>query len=671
MPGYAKLRADLVSSPSEIDGQTVYTVKDPVLGAYFRLREPEFWLVRQLDGETSPEDVARRFREKFNFNIDAAAVEQFIGVMDKLVFLDNSRSEQSLNRASYGSRKKDSTAGRFLFVKIRGFNPGRVLEFLSRLYRPFHTPFFFTLAAVAALFGLGVMAANASAFWVNLSDLWTLEWLATFIFCTFIMIAVHEFGHAIICRVYGGEVREMGFLLLYFQPCFYCDLSDAWLFRKKSHRLAVTLAGPYFQLMLLVASVILWRITTPGLLVNDVAWMLVTVNWINYVINFNPLIKLDGYYLLSDYLEIPNLRAKAFHYLGNLLRRRLLGWPVETVATTAKERRAFIAYGVLALVYSTALLGYMLTLIGRFLYDKMGPFGLLLLFAAVVVIIRRNIKNLIIGIGKHFRYMGRLSKQPVRLITYAILLIALAVVLLVVKFPQRVGGDITLRPIAEFSLALTDFGLLECRELHRGTNPGNQTSYLQMASTDLAALDLLLTVKEGDAVGVGDTIAMLTSNQIKREMEAARAELSQLEGQLALLQAPPKPEAVAEAQAQIDAALANLSQLRRDQNRTAEMVARELETKERLEAKNAEVEVAEAELVNRRSSLALLTAPPKPEEEAVLRRQMEKQEAQLAFLKEQTDAQVITAPFAGTANAGRKGQQILSVAATDLMEITV
>ena len=77
MPPFVKLRQDLVSAKAEIDGATVYNIKDPITGNYFRLREPEFWLINQLDGNSSCEDVARRFQQKFNMGIGAENVEQF------------------------------------------------------------------------------------------------------------------------------------------------------------------------------------------------------------------------------------------------------------------------------------------------------------------------------------------------------------------------------------------------------------------------------------------------------------------------------------------------------------------------------------------------------------------------------------------------------------------
>jgi len=642
-----KLRSDLVSSPSEVEGKIVYTVKDPVGGNYFRLREPEHWLIHQFDGESSPEQIAERFRQKFDLNITAADVSQFVSVMDRLLFLENSRSEQ--------------TTGRF----SAGLHTGR-----SR-YRPFHRPFWFALEGLIILAGLSLLFSNTDRFAVNLVELWHLSSISLLIFSIFLIITLHEFAHAVVCRLHGGEVREMGFLLLYFQPCFYCDLSDAWLFEKKSQRLGVTIAGPYFQLLLLALSVILWRVTVPGVFINDLAWMLVTVNWINCLFNFNPLIKLDGYYLLSDWLEIPNLRRKAFRYLGNVIQRRVLGWDIERLEVDRRQRFIYLGYSLTALVYSVWLLGYVVWLVAAFLLVKAGPGGLMLFLIGMLVILHSTLRKLAYGIVSHIRHMRQLFKKPLKLISYLVVFSVVMVAGLTVPMPQRVSGDVLVRPIAEFTITLSESGLMEKVTRYGGEGPETTTDILQLGSTDMAALSVLLRVKDGRRVEVGDTIAVMSSNQVIREIEAGQAELDRLYGELALLMAPPKKEEVAEAEAQVNAAQANLQQQQRDRDRVKTLVENQIETMERLESSQSRVEIARAELATRQAALDLLKASPRPEEQAVIRHEIEKQNAHLTFLRQQAAAGQIVTPVAGQVRVGTKAREIMSVANGDTVEVLV
>ena len=102
----------------------------------------------------------------------------------------------------------------------------------------------------------------------------------------------------------------MGFLLLYLQPAFYCDVTAAWAFPERSKRLWVTFAGAYCELVIWALATVAWYLTQADTAIHLVALLVMVASGLKSLFNFNPLIKLDGYYLLSDYLEIPNLRAK-------------------------------------------------------------------------------------------------------------------------------------------------------------------------------------------------------------------------------------------------------------------------------------------------------------------------------------------------------------------------
>ena len=122
----------------------------------------------------------------------------------------------------------------------------------------------------------------------------------------------HEFAHGLTCKHYGGDVHEVGLLVMFFTPCFYCNVSDAWLIPEKRKRLWITAAGGYCDLCLWALAVFAWRLSDPQGLVNYLAWVVVTVCAARVLFNFNPLLKLDGYYLLSDWLELPNLRQRSW-----------------------------------------------------------------------------------------------------------------------------------------------------------------------------------------------------------------------------------------------------------------------------------------------------------------------------------------------------------------------
>lgn len=672
MSDYAKLRSDLVASTAEIDGVAVCNIKDPITGSYFRLREPEYWLIRQLDGKTSYEEVANRFREKFNLNIDAEAVKKFVILLEKLFFLDDGRAEQAISRASYNAARGKTFFSRLLFIKLKGFNPGRFLDWLTSMYRPFHSKFWFGVSMLLIFLGFLVMAANSQYFYIDLGNLYSISSILVIVISLFIIISFHEFAHAVVCRHYGGEVREIGFLLLYFQPCFYSDLSDAWLFKKKSHRLAVTFAGPVMQLILFALAVFLWRVTVPGIFINEVARVIVVVCWVTMLFNFNPLIKLDGYYLLSDWVDIPNLRKKAFEYLGSVFKRNILGWPIDKIEIPKRKRKIYLYYSLFALAYSLFLLVYLFVIAAKFLLAKTGGWGLLVFTVIIIYALRSGIFELLKGLIKHFKYKRTEMKKPSKIIIYLIAIGSFAIGFFAVPLPHRVSGEVDVRPVTEFTLLLNEFGLLESKITRRGADPENETSYLQMTSNEMASLQLVPFVKDGQRVNIDDTLAILISNQVTKEIIANIAELDKFEGQLALLKSPPKPEEINEAEAQVEATEFNLVKLKKDLIRVQELFQKNLTSKEEYDRIQSEVKIAEAEVANKTARLNLLKSPPKPEEEAVIRAEINKQKAKVDFLEKQKDAQSVNAPISGIIKVhDRSSDGILSIMDSRQIEILV
>ena len=671
MEMYAKLRNDLVISEAVVDGQDVVNIKDPMRDNYFRLRAPEYWLISQLDGVTSYDEIAQRFREKYNANIDSNAILQFVELLETEFFLENQRAEQAVSRKSYGNESRKSLFSKILFIKFKAFKPGKLLDRVTELYRPLHTGMGLFLQGLVILFGLILFANNYSHFTISLYQLYSVSTIFTIMVSFFILIVIHEFAHAVTCRIYGGQVNEFGFLLMYFQPCFYCDISDAWLFKKKRQRLAVTLAGPYSELLLLTLTLVVWRMTVPETFLHDVSQILVIVIWVTAIFNLNPLIKLDGYYLLSDWLDIPNLRSKSFAYLSNVFKQVILGWDIEKIDVDSRNKRIYILYSLLASLYTSFIIIYFLTILSSFLLEKTGTIGLILLYLFLLYAVRKNILAFAKGVITHIGYLKDIMKKPFRLVSYIVIFALIIIVLFFVPMKQRVSGEITVQPIAEFSLLFNELGLLEKKYQHGGAESELKTSYIQMASLELGSLDLIPYVKDGQHISKGDTLAVLASNQVTREIMSERSALEQLKSDLALLKSPPKKEEINEAEAAVSSAQATFDQSLRDEKLLKELYDKNLEPKEKLNSAESAREKAYAELQNKKATLSLLKSPPKPEEEAVILSQIEKQKAKVDFLQTQKDAQSIVSAILGTVMIDNSTDQFLSVLDNSSVEVLV
>ena len=151
---------------------------------------------------------------------------------------------------------------------------------------------------------------------------------------------IHEFGHGLSCKRFGGEVHEMGALFLCLSPALYCNVSDAWTLPNKWHRIIISGAGIYVELIIAAIATFVWWNTPSQPFVNNLALSLMVVCSVSTVVfNANPLMRYDGYYVLADWLEIPNLREKSNRYLTNLFLEHCLGIEVQPEAYMELWRR--------------------------------------------------------------------------------------------------------------------------------------------------------------------------------------------------------------------------------------------------------------------------------------------------------------------------------------------
>ena len=315
---------------------------------------------------------------------------------------------------------------------------------------------------------------------------------------------LHEFAHGLTCKHYGGEVREIGFLLMYFMPCFYCNVSDAWLFREKSKRLWVTFAGGYFELFLWALAVFVWRLTMPDTLIHYLAFIVLTISGIDSFFNFNPLIKLDGYYLLSDMVEIPNLRQRSIGYLKAKLRRVLWGAPK---ADREPRGRFLLGFGIASWVYSICFLGLMLFAMSRYFGAKLGPLG----FAAMAVFGLFTMRTMFQGLlnGEVFTMI---RSRFIRTTCWLLVLGTVAAVLCFVKIEDRVGGTLEVRSALRAELRAPVAGFLQ--EIH---------------------------YDQGDHVSPGTPVVRLNIPDLASRLAQKQAEISEAQSALQLLKAGTRP----------------------------------------------------------------------------------------------------------------------------------
>jgi multidrug resistance efflux pump len=526
-----KLRGDLdVSSQETPAGEVVHVVKDPATGRFYRFGAAEWFIMRLLDGRNSPEAICRAAGDAFGEELDRETLGAFVSSLERRGLLESPAAAGGTSPRPHARRGR--VFGSLLYLRLKAFDPDRLLDRLLPPLRFCFTPAF--VAASAGLIGLAVLTlvANSQELGRDITRIFSVQGLLTAWLVVLVSTILHEFAHGLTCKRFGGKVHEMGFLLLYFQPALYCNVSDAWLFPEKSRRLWVTFAGAYFELFLWGLAVIVWRVSAPETVFNYLALVLIATSGIRIFFNLNPLIKLDGYYMLSDWLEIPNLRARATGYVKARLAALWRWEPSRAAAATRRERRIFIGYGLLALVFSIWLLSFIGARIGGFLIENYEGAGFLVFSGLLTLLLWRPIRRRFARVPANGLARGT-SGSVTRRAAYLLGFGGLAAALIFLRADLTVSGEFTILPRHNADVRAQVPGLI-----------GE------------------IFVSEGDLVERGQLIARLSDLDSLAELEKTEAEIRQKQADLRSLEAGPVAEEVAVARHQVETAETKLEHAR-------------------------------------------------------------------------------------------------------------
>jgi len=299
-------------------------------------------------------------------------------------------------------------------------------RFLRRTL-PWVQPLFGWFGALLWLAVVCTGAVLAAAHWTDLTKDITDRVLApqNLVLLWFVYPAVkalHELGHAYATRKWGGEVHEIGIMLLVLTPVPYVDASSASGFKDKRQRMAVGAAGIAVELFLGALALFTWLMVEPGI-VKAIAYNVMLISGISTLLfNGNPLLRFDGYYVLSDALEIPNLGARSNQYLGYLFQRYIIGVKDAVSPANSKgERFWMVVYGITSFIYRVFIMFAVIT----FIAGKFFVIGVLLAIWAIAT-------QLVMPVGKSISFLvssPNIRRQRGRALTISLGLVLLSVVL--------------------------------------------------------------------------------------------------------------------------------------------------------------------------------------------------------------------------------------------------
>ena len=528
-----RVRPDLRARRQRYQGRNYWVVKEPVGLQYFRFEEEEFAILQMLDGEVSLEEVAERFEAEFPpQTIRVEELQNFIGMLHKsgLVLSDAPGQGVQLKERRDEKKRKEliGSMSNVLAFRFRGFDPERILNGIYPYVRWFFSGPATLASLCLAMAALTLVIVQFDVFQSRLPSFHTFfsaqNWLALGA-TLMITKVIHEFGHGLSCKHFGGECHEMGVMFLVLTPCLYCNVSDSWMLPNRWHRAAIGAAGMYVELVIASFATFIWWFSEPGWL-NYISLNIMFISSVSTILfNANPLLRYDGYYILSDILEIPNLRQKASSILNRKLGKWCLGLEEQEDPFLPKRHQALFAfYTVAAFFYRW----FILLSILYFLNKVFEPYGLKILGQMIALV---SLYGLLVmplwKVYKFFRVPGRLQKvKRIRMFTSLALLGGVLAGLFLLPLPSSVMCPFELRPHNAASVYVEVEGILE-ESISAGA-PVKAGDVLARLSN----VDLEMTVAQLQAERASLTIQLANLEQMQHTNDSAALELSVVQEQL-------------------------------------------------------------------------------------------------------------------------------------------
>jgi len=452
----ARLRPGAQISRQYYRGERWYVVRDPAGNQFHRLSDPAYRFVGLLDGR-------RNVQEAWDLcgghlADDAPTQPEVIQILSQLhaanLIETNVTADADVLLRRFKNMKRKQFQGRLMnimFPRIPIWDPDRFLKtwmpvmnvFLSRWGVLLWLGVIITaiLMLVPEWQALQVAAANSIA-----PHNWPYLW-ATFVVIKF----VHEMGHAFGCRRFGGECHELGIMFLVFIPTPYVDASTAWAFPSRWQRIFVGAAGMIFELFVAALCAFVWLNTTPGvpilgIPVNELAYNAMLIASVSTVVfNANPLLRYDGYYMLSDYLEIPNLQKKSSEYCLGLIKRHIFRVKQQQPLPPIKQRIELFLYGITSTCYRV-FVGVMIIVV---VANQVPVLGVLMAIGGVIT-------WLVVPAVKLFKYLtidAELHRKRAKAWAFTGLVTATVLVVIgLVPFPTRVYATGMVEPFERTAL---------------------------------------------------------------------------------------------------------------------------------------------------------------------------------------------------------------------------
>ncbi len=540
------LDPELVVREDLLDGEIFFVAFKRDGRKVFRFTPLQWQVLVLFDGVRTFDEIAEICTEQNGTPLSADDVRAFADVMERGDFWYKTAQEKNLELSQKLMDQRGRRAARkskinLAHIAFSGWDPDRYLTWLDGVAGKYiYSPW--CVLAMVLLFAFettvfitkwNIMGPDMALYYnfTRKTLLDVLQFYALFLALGFI----HESAHGLTCKHFGGQVHSMGLLFLYLMPAFYVDVSEVWVSATMVQRLATIIAGIWIEMTVCGFAIIVWLNTLPGEWLHDFAYQLILITGIFVLlINLNPLIKLDGYYFLTELIGMPDLKERSTAFVSGWFQNRVLRLPVETPVVPRKRAPFFIFYAVASGVYSYLLLFVVVRLTYNITSKWMGDFALIPAGALAYVIFRSRLRSL----AKVLAQLGERNFGPGRegRTLRVLMAIGLVAILFVPLLRDRENAFYTIEPMHSETVhsavpgRVTAVLVQEGQTVHRGQTLLNMSSPLAaqmrssaVAQTGASGFQAVTAELHGKSIGGAATeqFASVRATQLAGEAQSA------------------------------------------------------------------------------------------------------------------------------------------------------
>ena len=510
----------LIGRNHVMDGVPVVRVLVPDNHEFYTL-PPEYWELLQLfDGERTYEEIAGAVHRAHRYGRVGDWVLQFAtenadaAFWSKTLQEKNARFREELVEKRRSRTQKKSRWSNLAEITFPAWDPDVVLTKVYDRLRFIFTYQFLLLSLGMFAFAVYVLVSHWAEIGQDNLEFYnfthkSLADIIEFWVLVCVIGGIHEFCHGLACKHTGGESHAMGFLLIYLSPAFYCDTTEAWVYGNKWQRITTAAAGLWSSLIIYsIASFVWWGTAVDDTLHNFAYIVMLASGILPVVINLNPLIKLDGYFMFTELIDIPELKENATIYVNNWAKKNIFRLPVQVPYVPWRRRLLYVPYTMASSIYSYGLLFFVVTFVYNVIH-RYNPEWAFVPAALLTVVI---FKSRILTLWRFMRLLYLDKKDRVKAWftpRHTAALVALSLLVLFAPvWRETVQGRMVLEPIQRAVVRVEVPGTVMQTNVEEGQLVSAGTLLLRLRNLDL----------ESEAARVAADLRLASARALQAQM---------------------------------------------------------------------------------------------------------------------------------------------------------